>query len=186
MRWGDRGVSGREGWLGEGVGGRGRREWWEGGVGGREAWGRRGIRWEESAYMFGNGRRWYVLNGARYSHMDVSLCQETQKRRERGKQEESERGERKRAECEDTTTNKKDIAVLFLLVLRTQCRTSAPAPHRCRPNDPPRIRGLLSWNRYSLRPANFLFWRSEISRRQSAKGFVVWFYTYVGDLGAHD
>ena len=49
--------------------------------------------------------------------MDVSLCQETQKRRERGKEEESERGERKRAECEDTTTNKKNIAVLFLLVL---------------------------------------------------------------------
>ena len=46
--------------------------------------------------------------------MDASLCQETQKRRERGKEEESERGER---ECEDTTTNKKDIAVLFLLVL---------------------------------------------------------------------
>ena len=41
VRWGDRGVSGREGW----VGGRGGREGWEGGVGGRG--GREGcVGWE--------------------------------------------------------------------------------------------------------------------------------------------
>ena len=44
LRWGDRGESGREGW----VGGRGGREWWQGGVGGRgarEGWegGMRGV-----------------------------------------------------------------------------------------------------------------------------------------------